>query len=188
MIKIGITGPIASGKTTVSKILSFKRGPLFSADKVVKRLYRKNNFKNKIVKELNIKKKSNFKKLLKRLILKDKKNIRKIEKIIHPMVRNEMKKFTFLNKKKKFLFYEIPLLIESKLMKYFDIIILIKAKKKIRLKRFKIKGGDVKLFNMLNNKQLPDKKKVKFSNHVVVNEKNLNILKRNLLGIIKLYA
>ena len=73
-------------------------------------------------------------------------------------------------------------------MKYFDIIILIKAKKKIRLKRFKIKGGDVKLFNMLNNKQLPDKKKIKFSNHVVVNEKNLNILKRNLLGIIKLYV
>ena len=39
MIKIGITGSIASGKTTASKILSFKRGPLFSADKVVKKLY-----------------------------------------------------------------------------------------------------------------------------------------------------
>ena len=40
MIKIGITGSLASGKTTASKILSHRRGPLFSADKVVKKLYK----------------------------------------------------------------------------------------------------------------------------------------------------
>ena len=57
-----------------------------------------------------------------------------------------MKNF-LITKKKKNLFYEIPLLIENKLMKYFDIIIFIKAKKKLRLKRFKAKGGDEKLFN-----------------------------------------
>ena len=44
MIKIGITGSLASGKTTASKILSFKRGPLFSADKVVKELYQNKKF------------------------------------------------------------------------------------------------------------------------------------------------
>ena len=32
------------------------------------------------------------------------------------------------------------------------------------------------------------KNKEKFSNHTVVNEKNLNILKKNLFDIIKLYA
>ena len=46
MIKIGITGSIASGKTTASKIISNKKGPLFSADKVVKELYKKKNLKN----------------------------------------------------------------------------------------------------------------------------------------------
>ena len=45
MKKIGITGSIASGKTTASKILSFKKGPLFSADTVVKDLYKKETFK-----------------------------------------------------------------------------------------------------------------------------------------------
>ena len=40
MIKIGITGSIASGKTTASQILSYKRGPLFSADAVVNSLYK----------------------------------------------------------------------------------------------------------------------------------------------------
>jgi len=33
MIKIGITGSLASGKTSASKILSHKRGPVFNADK-----------------------------------------------------------------------------------------------------------------------------------------------------------
>ena len=56
-----------------------------------------------------------------------------------------MKKFTSKNKNKKILFYEIPLLIESKLMKYFNVIIFIKAKKKLRLKRFKSKKGDKKI-------------------------------------------
>ena len=41
MKKIGITGSLASGKTTASKILSSGRGPLFSADSTVKKLYQK---------------------------------------------------------------------------------------------------------------------------------------------------
>ena len=45
MIKIGITGSLASGKTTASRILSAKRGPLFSADDAVKELYQSRNFK-----------------------------------------------------------------------------------------------------------------------------------------------
>ena len=188
MIKIGITGSIASGKTTASKLLSYNRGPLFSADTVVKKLYKNNNFKGLLKRKFNIEKNSNLKNSLKRKILKDKKNIKKLEKIIHPLVRKEMKKFSISNKKKKTLFYEIPLLIESKLMKYFDVIIFIKAKKKVRLKRFKAAGGDQKLFNMLNKKQLPDKKKTKFCDYVVLNEKNFNILKKNLFSIIKNYV
>ena len=79
------------------------------------------------------------------------------------------------------------MLIENRLMKYFDLIIFVKAKKKTRLKRFKLKRGEEKVFHIMNNKQLPDTKKIKFCEHVIVNEKNFNILKKNLLGIIKLY-
>ena len=39
MIKIGITGSLSSGKTTVSKMISRKKYPLFSADKSVLNLY-----------------------------------------------------------------------------------------------------------------------------------------------------
>ena len=72
-------------------------------------------------------------------------------------------------------------------MNYFDVIIFIKAKKKIRLNRFKSKGGNEKLFNVMNKKQLSESRKIKFCDHVIVNEKNLNILKKKLSDIIKLY-
>ena len=99
-----------------------------------------------------------------------------------------MKNFTSKNKNKKLLFYEIPLLIESNLMKYFNVILFIKTKKQLRLKRFQSRNGDRKLFSLLNNKQMNDAKKIKFCNYVVVNEKTLNILKKNLLAIIDKYV
>ena len=94
MIKIGITGSLASGKTTASKILSYRRGPLFSADKAVKELYKNNHFKSLIGRRFKIKNNNQLKKSLKNLILKNKDNIKKLEKIIHPLVRKKMKSFT----------------------------------------------------------------------------------------------
>ena len=44
-------------------------------------------------------------------------------------------------------------------MKYFDVIYFIQAKKKIRLKRFIFKGGKRGFFDILDKKQLIDKKK-----------------------------
>ena len=187
MIKIGITGSLASGKTTASQILSHRRGPLFSADKVVKKLYKNKHFNKLLSKKFNIKNDNFIKKNLKKIIFNNSAKLKKLEKIIHPLVRKKMKKFTFKNKNKKLLFYEIPLLIESKLMKYFDKIIFIKSKKQLRLKRFKSKNGDKKLFNLLNSKQMRDNKKIKFCDYVVVNEKNFKILKKDLSTIISKY-
>ena len=184
MKKIGITGSLSSGKTTASKILSYRKGPLFSADNEVKKIYKKNNLKKIISKKLNLKNYKNLKTVLRNKIINGDLNIKKVESILHPIIRKEMNNFVKKNKKKRTLFFEIPLLIESKLMKKFDLIIFIKARKSIRLKRFKLNGGSQKLFNILDKKQLNDIKKIKYCDHVVVNENNLKILKKNLSNII----
>ena len=184
MKKIGITGSLSSGKTTASKILSYRKGPLFSEDNEVKKIYKKNNLKKIISKKLNLKNYKNLKTVLRNKIINGDLNIKKVESIIHPIIRKEMNNFLKKNKKKRTLFFEIPLLIESKLMKKFDLIIFIKARKSIRLKRFKLKGGSQKLFNILDKKQLNDTKKIKYCDHIVVNENNLKILKKNLSNII----
>ena len=58
MMKIGITGSIASGKTTASKILCKKNTPLFSADKIVKKIYKDKKFKKLVSKNFGIKENS----------------------------------------------------------------------------------------------------------------------------------
>jgi len=187
MIRIGLTGSIASGKTTASKIISRNRGLLFSADRAVKKLYKKNSFRRLVAKKLDFPLNSKFKREIKSKILQKKENLKKLEKIIHPLVRKEMFAFFKKNRNKRTLFFEIPLLIENKLTKYFDIIIFIRSKRSLRLKRYRLNGGNVKLFTLLDRHQLKDTKKMKFSDHVIVNNKSLTILKKNLSNIIKLY-
>ena len=65
MRRIGITGSLASGKSTAVKILK-EKGPVFSADKIVKKLYKQNNFKKYISKKLRIKNYSIVKSLIKK--------------------------------------------------------------------------------------------------------------------------
>ena len=187
MKKIGITGSLASGKTTASQILTGRKFPLFSADKIVNSLYSKKNIKSILFNKFKITKNSNLKKNIRKRILENKRNIKKLEKIIHPIVRKEMYKFLIKNKEKRLVFLEIPLLIESKLMKFFNITIFIKSKKALRLKRFKSKNGEKKLFTLLDKKQMNVQKKIRFCDYVVVNEKDLKILKKKLSSIISKY-
>ena len=188
MIKIGITGSISSGKTTASRILSSNRAPLFNADKIVKKLYANKNLKKIIAKKLNFKLNSQFKKELKVAIANKEENLDKLEKIMHPLIRKRMFSFLKKNSKNQLSFCEIPFLVENKLTKYFDKIIFVKSRKSLRLKRYKLMGGSEKWFNFLDKKQIKDSKKVKFCDHVVVNNKSLNVLKKKLLNIIKKYV
>ena len=103
MIKIGITGSLASGKTTVSEIISKQRGSVFSADKTVKELYKKKVVKKKILKALNLSKSNNLKKVIKDKISKNKEILKKLENILHPLVRKQMLIFFKRNKNKKYL-------------------------------------------------------------------------------------
>ena len=188
MIKIGITGSISSGKTTASKIISKENGPLFVADDVVRKFYTKKNFRKLLANKLNIVLDKKFKEQIKKKIFESKSTLKDLEKIIHPLVRKEMFKFIKKNKKKKIVFFEIPLLVENKLGRIFDVIIFIKTKKPLRRKRYLLKGGSKKLFLLLNNHQLTDKKKTKYCDYVVVNNASLSVLKKKLLIIIKKYV
>ncbi len=182
-MKIGITGSLSSGKSSVAKILSKNKKLLFSADLVVKKLYYSKKFKRKISKKFQI---SEFtlKEGIKKKLLNNSISLKELGKFVHPFVRKEMKNFYKKNKNKKILFFEIPLLIESKLMKFFDFIILVVAPKKERLKRYLGKGGDKKMFQLLDKGQISATKKVKFCDFLIVNNKSKTILKKKVNDII----
>ena len=178
MINIGITGTLSSGKSTVAKIISGGKYPFFSADKSVKNLYTKKFFIKKIKKKFNLKNSKGIKQRIKSIIKNDKKKLKELELIVHPLVRKEMR--VFLKKKGKIKIFEIPLLIESKLNKHFDLIVNIAAQKKLRLKRYLRKGGNKEIFTILDNRQFKNKKKIKNCDYVIYNNKSLKNLKKKV--------
>ena len=186
MIKIGITGSLASGKSTASKFLSGKHGPLFSADNAVKELYKSTSFKNLISKKFKIKNNNQIKKNLKKMILNNSVKLKKLEKIIHPLVRKEMIKISRNKRPKNNYVFEVPLLAESKLKSHFTKTIFVASKKEIRIKRYKKKGGSINLFRFLDGRQLSPKAKAKYCDYKIVNNGSKNLLNKKVFNIIKL--
>ena len=188
MIKIGILGDIGSGKSFVANSFGY---PVFNADKEVLNIYKKNkNCFNKLKKKLPkfiisfpIKKKE-----LQDAVLENKNNLRKIESIIHPEVKKNLKKFIKLNKNKKVVIFDIPLLMESKIYKKNFILVYVDAKKKdINKKLIKRKNYNKKIIKKLRKLQLPLEIKKKKSKFILKNnfksfsiKKNVKILKNRI--------
>ena len=179
MIKIGVTGDIGSGKSFVANQFGY---PVFNADKEVKKIYKnKRNCFIKLKKKLPkfitsypIKKKD-----LKKAVLENKNNLKKIENIVHPEVQKSMKKFIKINKKKKILVFDIPLLMEKNIYKKDYILVYVDAKKKdINKKLRKRKNYDQKIIKKLRKLQLPLEIKKKKSDYLIKNDfKRLNLKK-----------
>ena len=181
MIKIGIVGDIGAGKSFIARQFGY---PVFDADKQVSKIYKENNncfkkLKKKLpnfIKSFPIKKKE-----LKKAVLNNKKNLKKIENIVHPEVKKYMKKFIKVNKNKKILIFDIPLLIENKIYnKNKMVLVFVDAKKKdINKKLRKRKNYDEKIIKKLRKFQLPLEIKKKKSNYLIKNDfKSLNLRKR----------
>ena len=175
---IGITGSIASGKSTVAKLIAKKKYPLFSADKIVLDLYKNNRFIKLLAIKFKLSEKKKIKNQIRLLVKRNNKKLKVLENIIHPIVRRKMT--VFLKKKNKILVLEIPLLIENKLNKYFDKIIFVDAKKELRLKRYLKHNQDKEMFEILNKKQLPRAVKQKKCDFTINNNYSLAKLKKNV--------
>ena len=106
MIAIGITGSVASGKSTFSRFLAKGQRPLFDADKVVNDFYKKKGHKKKLKELFKFRNSLNIKNKIKKEIIKDREKLKTLEKLIHPFVRKKMLIFikiftckTFITKK-----------------------------------------------------------------------------------------
>lgn len=124
-IIIGITGRIASGKSSVLEYVKSKGYSCISSDDIVAILYQTNgDMYQKIQDKLGVKFNSDHveKDVLREHLIKHPKDKSKLEKIVHPMVYDYIKEW--VNKQDDgLLFIEVPLLYESKMQDYFDFII-----------------------------------------------------------------
>lgn len=140
---IGITGNIASGKSTVGKILEEMGYKVIDSDDIVAELYEKDEeMKSEILDLLGT---LNKKEISKKIFSKDRKSKglkSKLEKIIHPRVERELNKWINSHPHEKYLFNLVPQLFEAKLEKRFYKIILITVPREIQVSRLKARHKD----------------------------------------------
>ncbi|MBK92880.1 MAG: dephospho-CoA kinase [Rickettsiales bacterium] len=195
MIIIGITGTIASGKSTLVKILTREKHKVFESDKYASKILSDQNVLEDIKNEfrrtscLILKDGSINKPLLRNLVFGSKENLRKLEKITHPAIKKKEKEFVrrcAINRKSK-VFLDIPLLLESDYHKRCDFIINLFVNKTIQKYRALARGNMTeKTFNFLYEKQIKGNNKLLKIFHINLNSGNgMFHVKKNLAIFLK---
>ena len=190
MFKIGITGSIGAGKTTIANIFALFSIPIFDADREIKKILRKKDIKQKLktIWPSVIKKDYIDKLKLRKIIFSNEVEKKKLEKLLYPLLEIELKKFETVNYKENILVYDVPLIYETKTEKRYDEILLahcdIKIQKERVLTRDKISES---LFEKILASQLSFNEKIKFKPQVINTNNKLYIFVKVCLLLIKLF-
>ena len=190
---VGLTGGIASGKTTIVKLLKKNKLAVHDSDLVVGKIYSKPKTKfftylKKINLGNSLKGKSVDKKIIREEIFNDTKKRKSLESYIHLEVKKDRNIFLKKHKQKKtkIIFLDIPLLFENKLEKICDFTILFYAPLKIRKKRaIRRRGMQKKTLEKIIKIQLSDKIKKKKADFVVNTSVNKSRCFKEVLKIIE---
>ena len=168
---VGITGLIASGKSTLTEYLLGKGYKVFDSDREVKKLYTENSFLNRLQKsfpEVFANKKLD-KSLLSSIVFSDTNKRRILEQLIHPTIEKKCDDFIKNNINEKVIFLDIPLLFEVGWDKKCDEIILITINRENQLKRYLERGGKIELFEKIIQNQGNMKEKILKSTYILDN-------------------
>lgn len=171
---IGLTGGVATGKTSVSGIFKKLGANVISADNIAHKLLKPGNICwTDIIKHFGkaiLEKDSTIdRKKLGKIIFSNKKERNILNKITHPRIIKEIKREISLlktsNHGKKIIVVEAPLLIEANALNLVDKVIVVTADKETQIKRLSNKKPFLTRNDALKiiNSQLPINKKIKYA-------------------------
>lgn len=174
MLKIGITGGIGSGKTTVCKIFELLRVPVFYADDEAKKLMNDDfNVKNQIEtlfgSESYLDSGILNRKHIAQIVFHDKTKLEALNAIVHPAVFNAMDIWSS-KQKTKYVLKEAALLFESKSYLKNDYNILVNCDLGLRIER--VSKRDLLSYQEIKARidaQFPEDEKQKLANFMIFN-------------------
>ena len=181
MIKIGITGGIGSGKSTVCQIFELLLIPVYSADREAKNLMVRNkNLKREIIKLLGKESYRNGelnRTFIASRIFNNKDLLTKMNSIVHPVVKKDFIKWS-TQQSSPYVIYEAALMIESGSYKLMDKLIVVTAPSELRIDRVCIRDSVErdKVVERINN-QMCQEEMVKYADHVITNDGKLSLIK-----------
>ena len=177
---IGLTGGIASGKSTVSKYLAEKGFKVYDADKIAKDISEKKlvqeeiilTFGDKILEEnRNIDRKK-----LKEIVFEDKEKLKQLNATIHPKVIDFYKELKEKNTD-EIIFFDVPLLFESGIDKFCDKILVVISDYEIQLNRIVERDKiDRELASKIIKSQISNEERIKKADVVIENNSSLEDL------------
>ncbi len=183
---LGLTGSLASGKSTVLRLLAKKGARTFDADKRVHYYYKQNGgaVYRKIAKTFPraIEKGRLCREKLARIVFSNKSALSKLESIIHPVVIKDMGQWKLAaGDKRKIYVAEVPLLFEKRLKSYFDAVILVNVARKVLIRRIMKKYGLSKAVALKRlSLYMPVREKIKKADFVIDNSVSLKRLKKEV--------
>jgi len=187
-IYIGLTGGIASGKTTAANYFRTLDIPVIDCDMIVANLWKyEKNMVETIERTLAIELKSQEdKKNLAHLIFNDEKQRKRLNQIIHPYVFDEIEKQKISFIHQKIVVIDMPLLFEVGYEKQVDYTLLVYVPQAIQIKRLRernhMKHDDI-ISRIHAQMRLIEKKKV--SNFILDNTKSIEYLHHQIDDVIK---
>ena len=173
MIKVGLTGGIGSGKTTVANFFSELGIPIYYADLEARRLMKSSSLiKRKLIKEFGndaYKDGELNTAFLASIVFKDKSKLAQINSIIHPEVAKDF--LSWIKKQNApYVIEESAILFENNLIDHFDYIITVTAPADVRINRIIKRDSTSKKEVLLRmNNQWDDKKKIELSDYIIHN-------------------
>ena len=181
MIKIGLTGNIGSGKSTVAKLFRKSKIPTIDTDRLARwAVHPGSPTSKKLQKIFGTKyfRRSDgvlLRKKLAQLVFKDPKALQKLNSIVHPEVKRLLKcQLNTLNKKKSpIVVIETPLLFETGLQKKYDIICLVESSRKVQIKRLLKKGVSLEEIKDRLAYKIQTHRKNKFVDYIINNSQSV---------------
>ena len=177
---IGLTGGIASGKSTVSKYLVEKGFKVYDADKIAKDISGKKSVQEEIIltfgNEILDENGNVDRKKLKEIVFEDKEKLKQLNAIIHPKVIDFYKELKEQNTD-KIIIFDVPLLFESGIDKFCDKILVVISDYKIQLNRIVERDKiDRDLAEKIIKSQLSNEERIKKADVVIENNSSLEDL------------
>ncbi len=191
-IKIGLTGGIGSGKSTVADFLRKKGIPVFDADQLAKELMNNNETLRKdLIRNFGEKAFVNGvlnKPFIARLIFNNPKNIEKINSLVHPLVKSELtEKINEALITHNIVAVEAALIFEAEMTDMFDYVWTVTADKELRIdrvmKRSNLSREEIE--TRMNN-QIPEKEKIAQSDFVFYNNDSVEKMLENVSFVLEL--
>jgi dephospho-CoA kinase len=191
---IGLTGGIASGKSSVTEILRAQGCPVIDADVLARQAVGPGSEAlTSIVKKFG----SDFldsqgglnREKMGSLIFRDPEARQQLESIVHPWVQNECQRLkqNFISQGAELIFYDVPLLFEKQMQNQFDAVVLVSTREDLQRQRLRLRSNLPE--NEISNRlaaQMPLSVKEAEADFVIPNNSTLEDLKTKTLEVLQL--